>query len=177
MQFPAFVNILAVALFFLIAVPHVHASPISPAGIPPDDHQCPKGFSTTFLHNNYTTTGTDDVPGATRAGVFGAAAFNETLTAYSAGSDGLSYTIQGNRPLTIAQGNHQRPLHVASYAETKRFASVCGGKATFIDFSTYLCTDNQTVGYNSFYNVHMTTMKKLASTIRAPALAGDCCGA
>ncbi|KAJ6565926.1 hypothetical protein DFH09DRAFT_1278540 [Mycena vulgaris] len=171
------------------------------APTPTDDLQCPKGYSPSFLHNTYTydaplnkftditksffhiqwyggatvtkTAGTDNVPGATRAGVFGGAKYNETLTAYSARADAMSYTIHGNLPLTLAQGN-QPPLHVASYAETKRFESICGGKATYIDLITYMCTDNQITGYNAFYNTHMTTLENLASTIGSPVLAGDC---
>ncbi|KAJ6542356.1 hypothetical protein DFH09DRAFT_1089175 [Mycena vulgaris] len=174
------------------------------APTPTDDLQCPKGYSPSFLYNTYTynaplnkftditqsffhiqwyggatvtkTTGTDNVPGATRAGVFGGANYNETLTAYSAGADAMSYTIHGNLPLTLAQVN-QPTLHVASYAETKRFESICDGKATYIDFITYMCTDNQITGYSAFYNVHVTTLENLASTIGATVLAGDCEGA
>ncbi|KAJ6549044.1 hypothetical protein DFH09DRAFT_1503203 [Mycena vulgaris] len=200
MHFITFANTLALAFLFLIATPHVHAAPISPA--------VSQGILYQFLYNTYTydapldkftnitssffhiqwypdpslqgnatvnrTTGTDNVPGATRAGVFAGASFNETLTAYSAPPDAMSYTIHGNLPLTISPGNNQGPVRIASYAETKRFESVCSGKATYIDFITYLCTDNQTTGYSSFYNVHMTSVQNLASTIGAPVLGGDC---
>ncbi|KAJ6549080.1 hypothetical protein DFH09DRAFT_1281536 [Mycena vulgaris] len=119
------------------------------------------------------TAGTDNVPGATRAGVFGGAPFNETLTAYSTRSDGMAYTMHGIMPLSIAVGN-PRPLRVASYAETKRFQSICGGKATYIDLITWLCSDDQITAYSAFYNTHMSTVQNLAATIGTTVLAGDC---
>ncbi|KAJ7800340.1 hypothetical protein B0H13DRAFT_2164827, partial [Mycena leptocephala] len=151
---------------------HVQDPPPYPAVR--DDFRCPTGYSPSFLHNTYTyygplkeftditgsffhvqwygdatinkTTGTDNVPGATRTGSFGGSPFNETLTMYQGRSDAPK----------------QRPLHVVNYAETKRFESICSGKATYIDFITYLCTDDQAAAYGLFYNVHMTTLQNLA---------------
>ncbi|KAJ6549130.1 hypothetical protein DFH09DRAFT_1503375 [Mycena vulgaris] len=177
------------------------SSDAKPITTPLDDLQCPRGYSPTFLHNSYTynaplnkftditksffaiqwyggasvtgTAGTDNVPGATRAGVFGGAPFNETLTAYSARSDSMVYTMHGTLPLSLAVGN-PRPLHVATYAETKRFQSICGGKATYIDLITWLCSDDQITAYSAFYNTHMSTVQNLAATIGTTVLAGDC---
>ncbi|KAJ7892646.1 hypothetical protein B0H13DRAFT_2665630 [Mycena leptocephala] len=173
----------------------------SPLPVVRDDLQCPKGYSPTFLHNTYTyygplkeftdiagsfyhvqwygnatinkTTGTDNVPGATRTGSFGGSPFNETLTMFQGRPDAVSYTIHGNLPLTLAQPK-QRPLHVVNYAETKRFESICSGEATYIDFITYLCTDDQATAYGLFYNVHITTLQNLGATIGTTVLAGDC---
>ncbi|KAJ6534613.1 hypothetical protein DFH09DRAFT_1091941 [Mycena vulgaris] len=63
------------------------------------------------------TTGTDNVPGATRGGAFDGGPFNETLTMYLARPDAVSYTIHGER-WDYAPPN-LRPLHLANYAETK----------------------------------------------------------
>ncbi|KAJ7464583.1 hypothetical protein FB451DRAFT_1403253 [Mycena latifolia] len=82
------------------------------------------------------TTGTDNVPGATRGGTVGGGTVNETLTTYFVHPDALPYTYHG-RPWTYSAPN-QRPLHFAGYAETIRFESICGGKATYIDFISYL---------------------------------------
>ncbi|KAJ7870519.1 hypothetical protein B0H13DRAFT_2061679, partial [Mycena leptocephala] len=172
--------------------PYLHAPDPSPYPAVRDDLRCPRGYSPSFLHNTYTyygrsffhiewygnitvtkTAGTDNVPGATRAGTFGGSPFNETLTMYLGRPDAMSYTIHGNLPLTIAQPK-RRPLHVVSYAETKRFESICSGEATYIDLITYLCSDDQTAAYGLFYNVHMTTLQNLASTIGTTVLAGDC---
>ncbi|KAJ6549036.1 hypothetical protein DFH09DRAFT_1039512 [Mycena vulgaris] len=181
-------------------VPYLHMQDTASVPAVRDDLQCPKGYSPSFLHNTYTynsplknftditksfvhiqwygnttvtgTMGTDNVPGATRAGLFGGSPFNETLTMYLGRSDVMSYTIHGNFPLTIL--GPKRPLHVASYAETKRFESICGGEATYIDLITYLCTDDQPAAYGFFYNVHMTTFQNLAARIGTTVLAGDC---
>ncbi|KAJ6585929.1 hypothetical protein B0H19DRAFT_925394 [Mycena capillaripes] len=168
-----------------------------------DDIKCPKGYSPTFLHNAYTyngalkqftditgsffnnqwyanatvvnTTGTDNVPGATRAGLFGVTPFNETLTTYLKHPDGILFTLHGNLPLVFERPG-KRPLNIVRSSETKRFQSICGGKATYIDLITYQCSDDQAAAYDLFYNVHNTVFQNLAATIGTTLLAGDCPG-
>ncbi|KAJ7849282.1 hypothetical protein B0H13DRAFT_2361302 [Mycena leptocephala] len=114
------------------------------------------------------TTGADNIPGATRAGVFGGTPFNETLTAYDTRPDALFFTVHGNLPLALGAFN------IVGSAETKRFQSICSGKATYIDVLTYLCSDDQTATYDLFYNIHTTAFQNLAVTIGTTVLAGDC---
>ena len=118
------------------------------------------------------TTGTDNVPGATRSGDIGGSTYNETLTMYLAHPDILTYTIHG-RPWTYAAANFG-PVHFVEYAETMRFESICGGKATYIDLITYTCSDDQTLAYNAWYMFHMGTFEGLSVMLGATVLAGDC---
>ncbi|KAJ7464580.1 hypothetical protein FB451DRAFT_1370315 [Mycena latifolia] len=177
-----------------------HESHSSDYPIVSNDLRCPEGSFPGFVHNDYTysgplagftnitgsffatawyggvspskTTGTDNVPGATRGGEVGGGAVNETLTMFLARPDALSYTFHGS-PWTGTLSNG-RPLHLALYAETKRFESICGGTATYIDFLTYLCSDDRTAAYNLWYTAHMKAVQGLAVTLGATVLAGDC---
>ncbi|KAJ7093152.1 hypothetical protein C8R44DRAFT_815697 [Mycena epipterygia] len=119
-----------------------------------------------------STTGTDNVPGATRGGSFGGGTVNETLTMYLFHSDALIFTIHG-QPLMLALPN-QSPLHFDSYAETMRFESVCSGTATYIDLITYTCSSDQTTAHNFWFTLHMSVFEGLAANISALVLAGDC---
>ncbi|KAJ7245971.1 hypothetical protein C8J57DRAFT_1476237 [Mycena rebaudengoi] len=181
------------SLALLSLVPSLHALNTSTHPVVSDDIECPSGYSPTFVHNTYTyigalkeftdiagsffhiqwyapnithfnTTGMDNVPGATRAGLFGGTPFNETLTTYDTRPDALLYTIHGAL----------RDFNIVSSAETKRFQSICSGKATYIDVITYLCSDDQTAAYDLFYNIHTTAFQNLAAIIRTTVLAGDC---
>ncbi|KAJ7271209.1 hypothetical protein C8J57DRAFT_1468328 [Mycena rebaudengoi] len=185
------------SLAFLSLVPSLHALNTSTHPVVSDDIECPSGYSPTFVHNTYTyngalkeftdiagsffhvqwysssvtnfnTTGTVNVPGATRAGLFGGTPFNETLTTYDTRPDALLFTIHGNLPLALGAFN------IVGSAETKRFQSICSGKATYIDVLTYLCSDDQTAAYDLFYNIHTTAFQNLAGIIGTTVLAGDC---
>ncbi|KAJ7117581.1 hypothetical protein C8R44DRAFT_791042 [Mycena epipterygia] len=194
MHFTSLVKFLGAALLCWVSTAHARADPITT-----NDLHCPKGSYTGFVHNSYAynaplhkftditksffhevwyanthvsnTTGTDNVPGATRAGYF-VGHFNETLTAYLLRPDELSYTYHG-RPYTFAAPN-RRPIYFPRYAETLRFMSICGGRATFIDVNTYLCSDDQIAAHDVWYSTHMTTFKGLAVKVGATVLAGDC---
>ncbi|KAJ6534595.1 hypothetical protein DFH09DRAFT_1180112 [Mycena vulgaris] len=196
---------LRIAVLGLVSIAHAHTSPPSP-----NDLHCPKGSYPGFVHNSYTyaapvhkftditrsffddawyagaaapnNTGTDNVPGATRAGDFGGA-FNETLTAYSLHPDAFSFTLHG-APWTYTApapqaSNLKRPgpLHFAGYAETLRFESICDGRATYIDAITYLCADDKAAAYDLWYNLHLAVFPPLAARVGAKVLAGDCPGA
>ncbi|KAF8216918.1 hypothetical protein K438DRAFT_1953805 [Mycena galopus ATCC 62051] len=166
-----------------------------------NDIACPADSSAGFVHNSYTyiaplskftnitesffdlswyagtivtnTTGTDNVPGATRSGPFaGATAYNETLTMYHRRSDGLMYSFHG-KGLTYSPPN-QRPYRFDGYAETMRLESICDGSATYIDLITYLCSNDSTAAYDLWYTIHMSTFQTMAAKIGAPVLAGDC---
>ncbi|KAJ6581973.1 hypothetical protein B0H19DRAFT_1252127 [Mycena capillaripes] len=187
---------LSVAIFTLIFTIHVHGS----FHYVPNDIHCSKDLHVSFVHNSYSynaplhkftnitksffdiawysgapapnTTGTDNVPGATRSGVYLGNPFTDTLTMYSIQSDALTYSYHGST-LVWASPN-QPPVHVDGYAETMRFESICGGKATYIDIISYLCTDDQTRAYTLQYTVHDVTFGGLAANIGATILAGDC---
>ncbi|KAJ6534601.1 hypothetical protein DFH09DRAFT_1284116 [Mycena vulgaris] len=200
MYFTSWLETIAVGILWLTSTPRPHVHHPPDYSIVRDDLHCSDGFLPTFLHNSYTydaplhkftditksffnitwygdaavsrTTGTDNVPGATRGGAFGGGPFNETLTMYLARPDAVSYTIHGER-WDYAPPNLP-PLHLASYAETKRFESICGGRATYINLITYLCSDDPPAAYSLFYTVHMETVQRLARTVGAKVLAGDC---
>ncbi|KAJ6600351.1 hypothetical protein DFH09DRAFT_1302834 [Mycena vulgaris] len=202
MHLTIFINNLGIILLLLNIISHIHASPLH--HIPPDHLRCPKGYSISFLYDSYTyhgrldkftaitksffhiqwygnatvdrTTGTDNVPGATRSGQFGISRYKETLTAYSAHSDALVYSIHGDLPLSIQVPNQHDLLHVATYAERKRFESICGGRATFLEFITYLCSDDPRTADRTFRNVHTATVQGLASRIGTTILSRDCRG-
>ncbi|KAJ6566019.1 hypothetical protein B0H19DRAFT_1257310 [Mycena capillaripes] len=166
----------------------------------PNDINCPKDSHVSFVHNSYTynaplheftnitksffdiewyggsvvssTTGTDNVPGATRSGLTGGATFNETLTMYSKHSDVLMFSIHG-QAVTYSLPN-QAPLHFDGYVETMRFESICNGKATYIDLISYLCSNDSTAAYALLYSFHMSAFQEMAESIGATVLAGDC---
>ncbi|KAJ7918669.1 hypothetical protein B0H13DRAFT_2435201 [Mycena leptocephala] len=179
----------------------VHANDLSHYPYVPRDIRCPSNSHVGFLHNSYTynaplykftnitgsffdsswyvrgiptitTTGIDNVPGATRAGVVGNSTFNETLTMYSMYPDALIYSYHG-QPITYVLPNVP-PAHFYGYAETMRFESICGGKATYIDLLSYMCSNDQVAAYNLWYLDHMSTFEGMAANLGATVLAGDC---
>ncbi|KAF8216920.1 hypothetical protein K438DRAFT_1704054 [Mycena galopus ATCC 62051] len=165
-----------------------------------NDIPCPADSSAGFVHNSYTyiaplfkfmnitesffdeswyagtivtnTTGTDNVPGATRAGPFGTATFNETLTMYHKSSDALMYSFHGKG--VILSPPNQRTYRFDGYAETMRLESICDGSATYIDLITYLCSNDSAAAYDLWYTTHMSTFETMAAKLGAPVLAGDC---
>ncbi|KAJ6563277.1 hypothetical protein DFH09DRAFT_920304 [Mycena vulgaris] len=165
-----------------------------------NDLHCPEGYGVSFVHNSYTynapfhaftnltssfynivwtggvpaaqTTGTDNVPGATRSGPWFGGVFNETLTMYHLDDELYIWTYHGAAYTYAPAG--QTPTHLAAYAETTRFESICSGTATYIDIHTYLCSDNPTVTYSLLYTLHMVTFQDLAQSANATVLGGDC---
>ncbi|KAF8186119.1 hypothetical protein K438DRAFT_1723285 [Mycena galopus ATCC 62051] len=188
----------SLALLSLISAGHAHESSQYP--YVPNDLQCPEGSLSTFVHNSYTyiapldkftnitgsffniaweggcpatvTTGTDNVPGATRGGLCLGGTFNDTLTMYSAHSDALSYTYHG-APYTFTSPG-QPQMHWDAYAETMRFESICGGQATYVDFISYICSEDQIATYTGWSELHALSMQAIAGAIGASILAGDC---
>jgi len=186
---------LGVALLGLIFTTRVYGSSYVPSDI-----TCPKGSHASFIHQSYTylaplceftnitksffndvwyagavvtgTTGTDNVPGATRAGPFGGDTFNETLIAYASQSDSLQFSYQG-KGFTYTPPTGPAVV-LGRYTETNRFLSICGGKATYIDILTYTCSANQIATYDFWYTTHDAVFPPLAVTVGAPVLAGDC---
>ncbi|KAJ7816091.1 hypothetical protein B0H14DRAFT_2845416 [Mycena olivaceomarginata] len=114
------------------------------------------------------TTGTDNVPGATRSGPLGGTAvFNETLTMYSMHPDEFTFSFHGAPYVFGGQ-------HVTAYAETMRFEGICSGKATYIDVITYLCSNDSIAVYDATYTAHMVSFQGLATSVGATVMAGDC---
>jgi hypothetical protein len=119
------------------------------------------------------TTGTDNVPGATRSGpLVGNNVFNETLTMYSAHPDALMYTYHG-KAVTYPAPNGS-PVYFHGYAETMRLDSICDGKGTYIDLITWVCADEQIAAYNIWYTAHASSFEGMAAGLGATVLAGDC---
>ncbi|KAJ7828206.1 hypothetical protein B0H14DRAFT_2516637 [Mycena olivaceomarginata] len=196
-MFPSLLSrVLAVALLGSLLPSRVHGS----VHYTPNDIHCPEDLHVSFVHNSYSyyvdlvqftnitdsffdqswyagtltsnTTGTDNVPGATRSGPFGGATYNETLTMYSKHSDAFSLSYHG-KAFTLTPSNGPA-LTFGPYTETIRFESICGGRATFIDVLTYTCSDNPIAIYDAWYTIHMSSFEGLAAKIGAPVLAGDC---
>jgi hypothetical protein len=119
-----------------------------------------------------TTTGTYNVPGATRTGPFAGAIYNETLTMYSKRADALTLSYYGQPLTTVTTAGP--PLKFGHYVETLRFESICGGTATYMDAFTYTCSDNPVAAYDVWYTAHMAAFPGLAAKLGAPVLAGDC---
>ncbi|KAJ6534593.1 hypothetical protein DFH09DRAFT_1325221 [Mycena vulgaris] len=114
-----YIETFSVALLCLIPTVYAHGS--APYPIVRNDLHCLKGSYTSFVQNSYSynapldkfvkitqsflplviwwpcpnTTGTDNIPGATRSGIFDGSRFNETLTMYFAHPDVLTYTWHG----------------------------------------------------------------------------------
>ncbi|KAJ7108861.1 hypothetical protein C8R43DRAFT_1139915 [Mycena crocata] len=180
------------ALCLVLSLAHEHHSTRN-------DIHCPEGSQTTFLHNSYTyiaplhkftnitssffdilwygnsptnsTEGTDNTPGAVRVGLFGTGGtWRETLKAYTSQPDVLEYTYHGI-PTTWGSVN---TVEFGPYAETMRLESICGGRATFIDLITYICSPDQTKAYDLWYVLHMATFQGLATQVGATVMAGDC---
>ncbi|KAJ7650921.1 hypothetical protein FB45DRAFT_859578 [Roridomyces roridus] len=165
-----------------------------------NDIHCPAGYQVSFVHNDYTylgdfqaftnitgsfydilwtggvpatsTTGTDNVPGATRAGPWFGGVFNETLTYYHLDDELYIWTYHG-ATFTYAP-NGTAILTMAAYAETTRFESICSGAGVYIDIHTYICSDNPPLAYDLLYSLHMVTFQQLALNASALVLAGDC---
>ncbi|KAF7344222.1 hypothetical protein MVEN_01713000 [Mycena venus] len=193
-----FSTLLSSALLVLSFGSHVHGSQLHP--YVPNDIVCPPNSSASFNHNNYayiaplhsftnvvnsffdlswygnivitSTTGTDNVPGASRSGPFGGGTYNETLTFYRKRPDLLmwSYTAKG---LTFTLPGHPT-LTTYGYNEMFRFQSICGGQATYIDVLTFSCSNNQTLNYEIWDEFHNGAFPALAASLGAPALTGDC---
>ncbi|KAF7370281.1 hypothetical protein MSAN_00659400 [Mycena sanguinolenta] len=168
----------------------------------PNDIHCPANSYTTFVHNSYTyiapvdkfiditksffdnlwydgsvvtnTTGTDNVPGATRSGPYGGSPYNDTLTMYTIHSDALMYSYHSTEPITYPGPPGQPALHIYGYAETMRFESICGGMATYIDLLTYVCSSDHNAAYQGWDVVHTRTFDAMATKIGAESLVGDC---
>ncbi|KAJ7759329.1 hypothetical protein DFH07DRAFT_443700 [Mycena maculata] len=198
MNLTLFFKICALTLLSLLGTTRAHESSYYP--YIPNEIPCGEGSHPAFVHNSYTyiaplhkftnitgsffdivwlggcpatvTTGTDNVPGATRAGPCLGDTFNETLTMYSAHVDELMYTYHGRPYAPTLPG--QPTIHVESYAETLRFESICGGRATYVDFISFLCTEDQTAAYIAWNELHTDTMQSVAASLGAPVLAGDC---
>ncbi|KAJ7181048.1 hypothetical protein C8R46DRAFT_1071306 [Mycena filopes] len=165
------------------------------------DVPCPEGFLDGFVHNSYTynappqkfinitksydaswyggavvsnTTGTDNVPGATRAGNLDGDFF-ETLTAYSSGPAHLEYSYRG-APYTFTMPNSTAPSNVqfSSYGETFRFEGICSGRATYIDVITYMCSVDQTAGYDWWFGGHQGIFSAVAERVGATEFMGNC---
>ncbi|KAF7356275.1 hypothetical protein MVEN_00959300 [Mycena venus] len=180
---------LHVALLGLTFATRVHGS----MNYVPNDIVCPEDSHAGFVHNTYTyiapleaftnitksffdikwyadtnvtnTTGTDNVPGATRSGLSGGGVFNETLMMYSMHHDSLVYTFHG-QAVTYSLPN-QNPLHFDGYAETMRLKSICNGQATYIDFITYLCSNESTAAYDVWYTAHMFALQEVTAGLGA----------
>ncbi|KAJ7181040.1 hypothetical protein C8R46DRAFT_1211325 [Mycena filopes] len=167
-----------------------------------NDLHCPEDFHVGFVHNSYTfnapvpkftditksfydaswyggavvsnTTGTDNVPGATRAGDLNGYFF-ETLTAYSSGPSHLEYTLRGD-PYTFTPPNSTAfpTVRFAGYVEALRIEGICSGRATYIDVITYICSADEVAGYDWWYTAHQGVFPGLAAKVGATVMAGDC---
>ncbi|KAJ6620635.1 hypothetical protein B0H10DRAFT_1067362 [Mycena sp. CBHHK59/15] len=165
-----------------------------------NDINCPKGDFAGFVHNSYlydrpvdkftnitksffnipwyggadvmNTTGTDNVPGATRAGTFDGEPFNETLTAYEAGAGALEFTYFGlPAAYVLPNGDH---LRFSYYAETHRYESICEGTSTFIDQVTWWCSNAPRDSFDLWVRLHTVTFDNMATTVGARVFTGDC---
>jgi hypothetical protein len=84
----------------------------------------------------------------------------------------LEYSYHGDPYILAVPG--QPAINFNGYAETMRFESICGGKATYIDIITYTCSNHQTLAYSGWYTFHESVFPGLAVTLRATIMAGDC---
>ncbi|KAJ7742886.1 hypothetical protein B0H16DRAFT_1693711 [Mycena metata] len=170
---------------------------------PANDIHCPGDARISFVHNSYTynapvqkftnitksffdigwyggvpatiTTGTDNVPGATRfAPLPNDSSYNETLTMYSLDENGLSYTYHGLGFAYALPG--YKIAYVGAYTETMRFESICAGRAIYIDLISYLCSNDSVAAYNIFRLEYEITFSTLAAEVGATVMAGDCPG-
>ncbi|KAF7335146.1 hypothetical protein MVEN_02265700 [Mycena venus] len=189
---------LGVALLTLLIGNRVHGAELTP--YVPNDIACPPNSFPSFTHNSYAyiaplhkfnnltksffniewyggipvtnTTGTDNVPGATRTGPFGGATYNETLTFYRKRSDLFTWSYIG-KGLTFTLPPYPT-ITSYGYAETFLFQSICNGQATYIEVLTFSCSNNQVNNYNLWYTFHNEVFPAMASSLGAPVLAGDC---
>jgi hypothetical protein len=122
-----------------------------------------------------STTGTDNVPGATRAGVFGDSSFNETLAMFDAPSGALRFTYvgPGPKPVTYTPPG-EKSIRFYYFAETHRYESICGGKATYIDVITYACSNHPRAAYDFWYRLHDTAFGAISAKVGAKVFTGDC---
>ncbi|KAJ7333325.1 hypothetical protein DFH08DRAFT_785680, partial [Mycena albidolilacea] len=188
---------LHVALLGLTFATPVHGS----MDYVPNDIHCPKNSHAGFVHNTYTyiaplhdftnlvgsffniswydgivvtnTTGADNVPGASRSGPFNGVTYNETLTMFTERSDAVTFSFIG-KGFSYTRSPKGPTVTLDGYTESMRFESICGGKATYIDVLTRVCSDNQIEAYDLWYTLHMTTFQGMAVNLGAPVLAGDC---
>ncbi|KAJ7097106.1 hypothetical protein B0H15DRAFT_31723 [Mycena belliarum] len=166
-----------------------------------DDVECPAGSEITFLHDYYMfnapmkafkdqvgsffeivwtggvatdiATGPDNTPGSSRSGVYFGGRFNETLTMILDRPDSFSYTYHGVEFPVAIPGRPKVIFY--KYAETMRVHSICGGRATYMDLVTSLCTDNPEHAYDLLHTyLHDLTFHQLAANVNATAMYGDC---
>ncbi|KAJ7112779.1 hypothetical protein C8R43DRAFT_903529 [Mycena crocata] len=197
MHLPYVIKGLGVAFIALITSTHGHSQPVDTR----TDLHCGKGLYTGFIHASYTynaplhkftnltksffdnkwyagapadsTTGINNVPGATRAGENSGSRYNETLLVYVARPEELIITHRGS-PWTYHTAQ-QPPLYFSGYVQTMRFESICEGKATYIDAIAYMCFKDPTVAYDIWATYHTVVIAEgLAVTAGATVLPGDC---
>nr|GAT56994.1 predicted protein [Mycena chlorophos] len=123
------------------------------------------------------TKGKDNVPGAMRSGPSdpeGTAIYNETLLEYIYHPDSmLQYSFSG-AATSFAAGPSVKATHFHGYAEMMRLQSVCGGKATYIDLITWLCSDDQAAAYDIWNSAHLVSFSGIAGSVGATVMPGDC---
>ncbi|KAJ7289367.1 hypothetical protein C8J57DRAFT_1046448 [Mycena rebaudengoi] len=198
-------NAFITALFCLVITTnaHGHTRPLN-------DLPCPPGFKHSFVQNSYqfdgplekftsltgsffdlswyaggeiiNTTGTDNIPGATRVGPFDPfrpELFNETLTMYETGPGLLQWTFTGPGATLTYPSRTGEVIRFQYYAESQRYESICGGTATYIHAMTHICSDNPSLAYDLFYRLHQGAFNgfdAISARVNTKAFTGDCPG-
>ncbi|KAJ7022107.1 hypothetical protein C8F04DRAFT_229653 [Mycena alexandri] len=191
----------AIGLVLLGLVCSINAHDPSHYRSPSNDVHCPADAYVSFVHDSFTfnapvqkftnitksffdiawyggipasiTTGTDNVPGATRFGPLdNGSSFNETLTMYTLDENGLSFTYHGLGFAYALPG--YKTADLGAYAETMRFESICAGRGTYIDLITYACSNDSITAYNLWHLEHVLIFPALAAEVGATVMAGDC---
>jgi hypothetical protein len=65
-------------------------------------------------------------------------------------------------------------LRFRNYAETMSIWSICDGRATYIEFLTWLCTDSHVLAYAVLNAAHTAAVEGMAAKFGAMVLPGDC---
>ncbi|KAF7308290.1 hypothetical protein HMN09_00677000 [Mycena chlorophos] len=122
------------------------------------------------------TKGKDNVPGSMRlgpSGTKGTAIYNETLLEYIYHPNSmLQYSFSG-AATWFAASPSAKATYFHGYTETMRLQSVCGGKATYIDLITWLCSDDQ-VACDIWNAAHLVSFSGIAGSVGATVMPGDC---
>ncbi|WPG97679.1 Hypothetical protein R9X50_00045900 [Acrodontium crateriforme] len=102
-------------------------------------------------NNSAALKSNDWTPGSARFYDIDGAHVIETITTYEKPADGPYIEIHTLAPLTIPAAN----LSAYSDYDAQNWTSICGGKATYANFTIHFCATNATLGAGLLHSIHL----------------------
>lgn len=125
-----------------------------------------------------STTGHNNVPGATRSFDYFGGNFVERLHYYSSNHKALemSWRMNGTEFITNAPVKPNGTLIIGGYTEALRVTSICGGLGSQVEFTGRYCSDDLKPAFDIFRGVHGAGVKNVTTELGAKEIDGtfDC---